>query len=82
MSLDVAQLSPTLFWDVAQESVDWKRHRAWLVQRVLNRGTWNDWLLVSRELSASKLRELEPRLELEPRERNFLRNWITREDAN
>jgi hypothetical protein len=82
MSLDVARLSPTLFWDVAKESVDWDRHRVWLVERVLTRGTWDDWLLVSRELSAAKLRELEPRLKLEPRERNFLRNWIDREDAN
>jgi len=82
MSLDVARLSPTLFWDVAQESVDWDRHRIWLVERVLARGKWEDWLLVSREISASKLRELEPRLRLQPRERNFLLNWIDREDAN
>jgi hypothetical protein len=82
MSLDVAQLSPILFWDVAQKSVDWDRHRVWLVQRILTRGTWEDWLLISRELPAAKLRELEPRLKLQPRERNFLKNWINREDAH
>jgi hypothetical protein len=82
MSLDVAQLSPILFWDVSQNTVDWDRHRVWLVQRILTRGTWEDWLLVSRELSALELRELEPRLKLEPRERNFLKNWIDREDAS
>lgn len=82
MSLDAAQLSPILFWDVAQQSVDWDRHRVWLVERVLTRGRWEDWLLVSGELSVSELRELEPRLKLEPRERNFLKNWIDRQDAS
>jgi hypothetical protein len=42
MSLDVARLSKTLFWDVAQESVDWDRHRIWLVERVLTRGNWDE----------------------------------------
>jgi hypothetical protein len=82
MSLDVAALSPTLLWDVPRAAVDWGKHRAWLVQRVLTRGTWEDWQLVSAELSDAELRELAPRLELEPRERNFLSNWIDREDAN
>ena len=42
MSLDVAQLSKTLFWDVDQESVDWDRHRVWILERVLTRGRWED----------------------------------------
>jgi len=82
MSLDVAALSPTLLWDVPRDAVDWSSHKVWLVQRVLTRGTWEDWQLVSAELSQAELRELEPRLKLPPRERNFLVGWIDREDAS
>jgi hypothetical protein len=80
MSLDPCKLSSTLFWDVDQKSVNWQQHRVWLLQRVLERGKWEDWLLVSGDLSPSDLRELEPRLKLQPRERRFLLNWITRND--
>lgn len=81
MSVDLAALSPALFWDVSRQSVDWGEHRGWLVQRILTRGTWEDWQLVAGALSREELRELEPRLKLPPRERNFLENWIAREDA-
>ena len=81
MSFSILHLSKTLFWDVTPDSVDWIRHRDWLMQRVLERGTWEDWLLVSAELSVSELKEMEPRLRLAARERNFLMNWIRRSDA-
>ncbi len=82
MSLDIGQLSDVLFWDVARDSVDWEQHKIWLLQRILERGTWEDWLLVSGDLSAAQLRELEPRLRLQLRERNFLNNWIDRNDVH
>ncbi len=82
MSLDIKQLSALLFWDVARESVDWEHHKIWLLQRILDRGTWEDWLLVSRKLSACELRELAPRLKLQSRERTFVNNWIGRTDVH
>ena len=48
--------------------------------RVLERGTWEDWLLLSGCLSVSEMKELAPTLKLQPREQNFLRNWIERRD--
>ncbi|MBN2343651.1 MAG: hypothetical protein JXX29_21990 [Deltaproteobacteria bacterium] len=46
------------------------------MQRVLERGTWDDWLHIAEGVDVSELRELAPLLKLAPRERNFLRNWI------
>jgi hypothetical protein len=82
VSLDILQLSPSLFWDVDRHSVNWQHHRLWLMQRILERGSWEDWLLVSGVLSDSELIELEPKLKLQSRERNFLMNWIKRNNAS
>jgi hypothetical protein len=82
MTISAKQLSPILFWDVAPESLDWERHRVWLMQRVLERGTWEDWQLISAEVSIDELRAMEPALKLAPRERNFLLKWIENYDAN
>jgi hypothetical protein len=81
MSLDISKLSPVLFWDVDRATVSWGKHRAWLLQRVLERGTWKDWLLIDESIDPGELRELEPALKIEERERNFLRNWIKRRHA-
>jgi hypothetical protein len=75
------QLSPLLFWDVAPESFHWEQHRRWLLQRVLERGRWEDWLLVSSELTMDQIRDLEPSLKLAPRERRFLSIWLQRKNA-
>ena len=76
MRLDVAQLSSILFWDVSQDDVSWNDHSTWIIERVLSRGTWEDWQLVKARISTEEIASLEPELRLEPRERNFLRNWI------
>ena len=81
MSLDISKLSPVLFWDVDPATVSWGKHRVWLLQRVLERGTWNDWLLVAESIDPGELSELEPALKLEERERRFLQNWINRRHA-
>ena len=82
MSFLLEKLSPVLFWDVARESLNWEQHKVWLLERILERGSWEDWLLVSGELSAKQLRSMEPTLKLEPRERNFLNNWIALSDVH
>ena len=81
MQVDISKLSPILFWDVDPVTVSWRDHRIWLLQRVLERGTWEDWLLIDEAISPEELRDLEPVLKLEERERNFLRNWISRRHA-
>lgn len=43
MSPFVASLSPHLFWDVDREQVDPEKHRGYIVQRVTERGSLDDW---------------------------------------
>ncbi len=42
-SSTIAKFSKHLFWDTSVESVDVERHRKWLVKRVLEKGTKEDW---------------------------------------
>jgi hypothetical protein len=65
-------LSPDLFWDVQVSRVDSVKNRRWLVERVLTRGRLEDWLLLSRHISRSDLRDLMPRVKVSPREKHFL----------
>jgi len=44
--IDITQLSPHLFWDVDREKVDFNKNKKWLVQRVLEYGLLEDWLLL------------------------------------
>jgi hypothetical protein len=81
MPLDVSRLSPVLFWDVDPATVRWDEHRRWLLQRVLERGTWEDWPVISDAVSSEELSKLGPSLDLQDRERNFLRLWIRRRHA-
>ena len=40
------QLTGHLFWDVSREEVDMDVHASFLVQRVLEYGTWDDWRIL------------------------------------
>ncbi len=73
----VGQLSPYLFWDVDQKEVDTKKNARWLVERVLQRGTWEDWLLLRDLYGKTELRLLAPRLKLDAKSANFLRLHCT-----
>ena len=77
----VGQLSPELFWDVDRSRIDLERHREWLLSRILQRGLWQDWQVISRALGSDCLRMLEPQLKLPRRERNFLKVWLAVHDA-
>jgi hypothetical protein len=81
MGLDINRLSSMLFWDTDPSAVRRPEHRKWLMTRVLERGRWEDWQLLCRCLSVSEMKELAPMLKLQPKERNFLRNWIERHDV-
>ena len=73
----VGQLSPGLFWDVDQKKVDTKKNARWLVERVLQRGTWEDWLLLRDLYGKTELRLLAPRLKLDAKSANFLELYCT-----
>ena len=66
-------MSPQLFWDVDPETVDTKKNARWLIERVVQRGTWEDWLLISELYGKSGLRAIVPALRLDAKSVNFLR---------
>jgi len=77
MELWVNSLSAELFWDVLQKEVDPDHHERWLVERVLLRGRWEDWLLVREHYSKNKLFTLLPELRLDAKSEHFLRLYCS-----
>jgi hypothetical protein len=71
----IQALSKELFWDVDQSKVTADRHSRWLLERVLERGRWEDWLMVRDHLGKETIRDLAPTLRLKPRERHFLDSY-------
>ncbi len=68
MNTFISQLSTSLFWDVVPEEIDDELNKRFIIQRVLERGTRNDWLLINKRYTlqviiqeAKQLRSLEPK---------------------
>jgi hypothetical protein len=66
-------MSPQLFWDVDPETVDTRKNARWLLERVMQRGTWEDWLLVKERYGKDELQALAPALRLDAKSANFLK---------
>ncbi len=77
MELWVNSLSAELFWDVLQKEVDPDQHERWLIERVMHRGRWEDWLLLRAHYSKNKLIDLLPQLRLDARSEHFLRLYCS-----
>lgn len=68
MSDFVKQLSSSLFWDVDISEIDDEKNKRFIIQRVLERGTHNDWILINKKHTlqgivqeAMQMRYLEPK---------------------
>ena len=64
----VERLSPALFWDVDRDAIDETAHSGFIVQRVVERGTLDDWKNLRTAMglpvvvaAAQKLRSLDPK---------------------
>ncbi|MDA3938566.1 MAG: hypothetical protein PF693_04555 [Spirochaetia bacterium] len=73
----INNLSPELFWDVSRKEVDPERNERWLIERVLQRGKWEDWLLIRSHYNKTRLLDLSPKLKLDPKSANFLRLYCS-----
>ena len=71
-----SDLSPTLFWDSDQAKVDVKEHLKTDLERVLERGTWRDWSLVTGNVPKSEMLKVLPRLRVPARELTFLKSFL------
>jgi len=74
-------LSKDFVWDVQISQVDSAKNRRWLVARVLTRGRLEDWLLLSKHIFRTDMRELLPRVKIAPRGKNFLLMHVDGGDA-
>lgn len=72
------RLSPDLFWDVDQKSIDPDMHKGWLLERVLERGGIEDWEIIRSCISREDLAERAVHLRLDPKTRNFLEQYLCR----
>ena len=54
----ITQFSPNLFWDVNSADLDIDKHKAYIVERVLERGQWKDWLLIRDYYGLEKIKEI------------------------
>ena len=69
----VNNLSSELFWDVLQKEVDPDLHERWLIERVMQRGRWEDWILLRENYSKKRLIGLLPQLRLDGKSEHFLK---------
>lgn len=42
----ITEFSPNLFWDVTVEDLDMEQHKAFIINRVLDYGQWEDWKII------------------------------------
>lgn len=42
----INSLSATLFWDTKIESIDVEKHAPYIIERVLSRGTWDEFKII------------------------------------
>ena len=50
--------SEHLFWDIDVEELDMDKHKEFIVERVLDYGLMNDWLIIKKYYSLEKLAEI------------------------
>ena len=73
----MTELSNHLFWDVDRTDIDFERHAAWLVRRVLEYGRWRDWQLLVAHYGKPRLADLVTSLRrLQPRAFAFCCAWF------
>lgn len=51
----IEQFTPNLFWDIAPDTFDIDRCPAQVVERVMERGEWNDWCLIRNYLGLQRI---------------------------
>ena len=58
MSSLIKSLSPHIFWDVDVQSIDMEKNGVFVLQRVLQYGILNDWLLLKSIMGGENIKAL------------------------
>ncbi|MDZ7795329.1 MAG: hypothetical protein U5P10_17045 [Spirochaetia bacterium] len=72
----IDELSDVLFWDVERKSLDSQKHIRWIIERVLEKGNYSDWLALKTNVTKETLEKEFNRLRIDPKSRNFLRRYL------
>jgi len=54
----ITQFSTHLFWDADPADLDIDRHKTYIVERVLECGGWEDWLLIRNYYGLESIKEI------------------------
>lgn len=54
---DLPNLRQPLFWDVDYDGIQWKKNYRFVIERVLDRGTFDEWQEIKRYYGLEKIRE-------------------------
>jgi hypothetical protein len=54
----ISQFSKYLFWDTDPAGLDMEKHKKYIVERVLDYGSWGDWLLIRDYYGLDRLKEI------------------------
>jgi hypothetical protein len=57
-SIKISDFSPTLFWDVDKTKIDFELHAAHIVDKVMQRGTWEDFTKIIAYYGRKRVGEL------------------------
>ena len=69
----ISDLSPHLFWDCDQSSINWEEHSRFLVRRILELGLDNDWQILKQKYGVLKIGKIATQLRsLDPKALNFI----------
>ena len=55
-SILINKLSKRAFWDVEMESINWDDHRAFILERIMQYGTMDDWKIIRKVLDLKDLK--------------------------
>jgi len=72
----IKKLSPQLFWDVDSGTIDLQKNAPWLISRVVERGTWEDWLLISQFYGKQGINEYLPHVKVDKKGAHFLTIYL------
>jgi hypothetical protein len=58
----ITKLSKTLFWDVELSSIDPQKHASYIIDRVMQQGTWEDFRAIKTHYGIDKIKDVVKKL--------------------
>jgi hypothetical protein len=56
-TLPVSFLRPALFWDANPDNIDLEHHSRFIIERIINRGSYDDWKALINFYGRQRLKE-------------------------